>query len=644
MVMSMDHNHSHLRIKTFSEQGVSCFFKALGHIEAQKKLRELLEKIKDQNFDIYDPEDKLEEFLDITRTNIKCFGEIYIQKLENINKLYNSRSAKLISDIVNSKNNSLLILAFDAHKYRDQIKHLIPTNVKILTLDEIRIPDHMILIKDHYLNRLNWTTNFVWFKEKDGVHTRMVSANCWVKYGSKNIMAYFYLLDHSGKILSQWEEKINNKLAIFTLDSHDVKKRFKLQDFMGQIFVHIVGTLGHDIMKYALDTYGDDPKVLSATHDANPWPAMYYAGLPAPKKHEKVILWLQNTHPLTIEIGDVSLNIMGDENNKKYLTEKIPAYGSLEIDISELFPDTFFPIQFEIDAGNYFVRPRYEVFDNQTKRSCIAHVNVQRDNLAPDTNFKKIHQFLGKGYILSAPILPIDTFATEVLPTPMSRLITHMPLKVIIYSDGGQELAVHRFGNMPRNKITALSINELVKGIDFFKKKGNYGNMQIVYDMESGSEVDGWIHSILKYQNRNTGHLAETSFGSHIFNNITTYKNEPQSYKGPPPGLSTNLFLRVGTDGHNTMSYLMYPVSKEWHTHSNTAITLFDDGDIISSQNIKIPANGCILVDCYKIFGEQIISNLRKPHIIIADSTCRLFGYHLLVTKDSFSLDHMFGF
>jgi hypothetical protein len=32
-------------------------------------------------------------------------------------------------------------------------------------------------------------------------------------------------------------------------------------------------------------------------------------------------------------------------------------------------------------------------------------------------------------------------------------------------------------------------------------------------------------------------------------------------------------------------------------------------------------------------------------YIIVRDKTCRLFGYHGLVSRDSaFSLDHMFGF
>jgi hypothetical protein len=226
----------------------------------------------------------------------------------------------------------------------------------------------------------------------------------------------------------------------------------------------------------------------------------------------------------------------------------------------------------------------------------------------------------------------------------MSRSIQHLPLKAIVYSNTGEELAVHKFGNLPRNHKQFLSVNELVQNIEFFKQPSAYGNLQLVYDFEVGSEADGWIHSIFKYYDKDTGHSAETSFGGHIFNNITTYKSEPQSYKGPPPGLSTWLFLRVGTEGRNTLSYLIYPISKYWHAKSNTTITLFDNGDEIARHHIEIDANGCYLLDCYKIFSKEVIEKLNKPYISILDKTCRLFGYHLLTTENAFSLDHMFGF
>jgi hypothetical protein len=633
-----------LRIKTFSEQGVSCFFKALGHLEIQPKLQALIQILKSgKKIAIYDPENRAEEFFDLTNLSEKLFTTIYVQKLEFADKNYNGKAVKLISEIKQDNIEILLIIAFDAQRYHDHIKHLLKPDWQVLTLDQLKLPEHMVTKKDQYLNPLNWATNFIWFKEQHATHTRLVTANYWVKYGGKDVVAYMYLLNAQGQILAHWHEALNNKVELFILDSKEVKNKFNLPEFMGQVFIHMVGASGHDVVKYALDIYGDDDKVLSATHDANAWPCNYFAGLPAPKQNEKVYVWLQNTHPVAIKPGTISLNLMGEENHQ-YIKQEILPYGSLQVDTHEYFPNVNFPAQFEINAGNYFVRPRYEVENLANKRKCIAHVNVERDNLAVDPKIKEVTKFIGKGFILPAPILPINEYTSQVLPTPMARSLKHLPLKAIVYSSEGKELAIHKFGNLTRNHKQYLAIDELVKDIEFFKVAGNFGNLQIVYDFEVGSDADGWIHGIFKYSNKNTSHMAETSFGSHIFNNITTYKSEPQSYKGPPPGLSTSLFLRVGPSEVNSLCYLIYPVSNSWHSTSQTVITLLDNGNEVATYDIKIAANGCYLVDCNKIFGHKVIADLKKPYVIITDRTCRLFGYHLLVGKEAFSMDHMFGF
>ena len=241
----------------------------------------------------------------------------------------------------------------------------------------------MLTQKEQYLHPLNWATNFMWIKEQQGTHTRLVSANYWVKYGGKNVMAYMYLLDHQGNLLAHWHELLDNKLKLFILDSKEIKARFGLPEFMGQIFIHMVGAAAHEVIKYALDIYEDDPSVLSATHDANSWPSHYFAGLPAPKHNEKVYLWLQNTHPVTIKPSTISINVLSEENHQ-YITEEIAPYATIAIDVAEYFPHILFPSQFEINAGYYFVRPRYEIKNLTTLRSCIAHVNIERDNLEVD--------------------------------------------------------------------------------------------------------------------------------------------------------------------------------------------------------------------------------------------------------------------
>ena len=61
------------------------------------------------------------------------------------------------------------------------------------------------------------------------------------------------------------------------IDSAEVRRRFALPEFTGQLFIHILNIAGHDVVKYALDTYGDESGTLSCTHDANSWPADLYA-------------------------------------------------------------------------------------------------------------------------------------------------------------------------------------------------------------------------------------------------------------------------------------------------------------------------------------------------------------------------------
>ena len=103
---------------------------------------------------------------------------------------------------------------------------------------------------------------------------------------------------------------------------------------------------------------------------------------------------------------------------------------------------------------------------------------------------------------------------------------------------------------------------------------GGYGHMELVYDFSDGGEADGWLHGLFRYEDRRNGHAAETSFGAHIFNTVLTYRNEPQSYVGRAPGLSTRLFLRLGSNGFDTLCHLIYPSSTPWHGESETQLIL----------------------------------------------------------------------
>jgi hypothetical protein len=126
-----------------------------------------------------------------------------------------------------------------------------------------------------------------------------------------------------------------------------------------------------------------------------------------------------------------------------------------------------------------------------------------------------------------------------------------------------------------------------------------------------------------------------------------TYRDEPQSYSGPPPGLSTRLFLKLGDASRNSFAALIYPASGPWIARSSTQLQLFDgDGAVIAEASVEIPCSGSCFVWPHQTFTPEALGRAgHGGYVLVKDATCRLFGYHgLMNSAGGFSLDHMFGF
>jgi hypothetical protein len=423
-----------------------------------------------------------------------------------------------------------------------------------------------------------------------------------------------------------------------------VRARFGLGPFVGSLFVHALCVEGHDVVKYALDLYGDDAGELSCTHDANAWPARYYAGLPAPADGERVSLWIQNSHPTPIPAGAVGLREMGAEHFSR-LDCEIPPFATHALDVSSLLPRLRWPRQIEIDAGRHFVRPRYEIVRKNGARR-IAHANVERSDLRTDPAIAKLGPVFGKGFILPAPVLPIERYRTCVLPTPMALEQHELPVRILVYDASGREVARESLGRLPRRHDSVVDVGAILDAAGATLESG-YGHVELAYDFDSGVEADGWLHGLFRYERRDGAHAAETSFGAHLYNLPVVFNDEPQSYSGPPPGLSTRLFLRLGFGGRDVFCHLVYAASAIWHDQSSTELQLFDGmGRQIAVRRVRIPRSGSLMWRYHETFDAV---ERRKAgdsaHVIVRDATCRLFGYHGLVgANGAFSLDHMFGF
>jgi hypothetical protein len=623
-----------LRIETFrNDSGGNALYKALSHPLAAEKAHALLAKL-DAPFAIYDPEGIAEAF-DIFYP-LPAPTHYFLQNLQHLGRRFKDVEAQPVTEIASLRVKTLFVTSFDAERKLAQIRHMLPAGLEIFSLDALKLPPELLTVPTRYVSPLNFATNFVFFRDEAGHHTRLTTANYWPRYGAGKVSLWCRLFSADGHTLETWTEECGGPESSLVIDSREIRARFGLPPFTGQLFVHVVGAAGHDIVKYALDTYGDSKSVLSATHDANSWPADLYAGLPAPTADEDVILWVQNSHPITIPASEFGFARMGSEGITR-LPEAIAPFATRAVHMRDVLPQLSWPDQIEIHAGKHVVRPRYEVI-SRNGRSRIAHPNVERTDLQTDAMLAKLGPFMGKGHLLPGALLPPDDYITELLPTPMSSAQQHLPTKALVFDSDGACVAEHRFGALPRDHREALDVSALARGT---------GHVELIYDFEAGEDVDGWLHALFRYRNRASGHAAETSFGSHMFNGVLTWRGEPQSYSGPPPGLSTRLFLRIAPAPLRTFCHLIYPVSKSWHPHSTTTLHLRNTaGEDIAQSELRIPASGSRLWRVQDVFDESLLAGTGPyPYVIIRDETCRLFGYHGVEGEEgSFSLDHMFGF
>lgn len=633
-----------LEIETFDQvRGGNVIYKALAHPLAEAAIKDLYATLSEQTpVALFDPYGIAPALLAL-HPGVPPLAGIFVQDVREIGALRGGMRTRALSELAGSGARAVLIAAFNARRLEERIAETLGHAAPVVSLDRARLPDAMLGNPGRYLEPRNFATNYAFFRQEDGLSTRLVTANYWAGYGAKAIRIWCRLYARDGSVLATWEEPAPRGAGGIAIDSREIQRRFRLPDFTGQLFLHVIGAAGHDVVKYALDTFATDGArpALSCTHDANAWPALRYAGLPAPKEGERVVLWLQNSHAREIPAGAISLSRMGTDTSAA-IPVSVPGYASEEIDVGRLLPDVRWPSQIELRAGRHVVRPRYEVI--REGRRHIAHVNVERTDIAPDPGIRTLSNLLGRGFLLPFPVLPRARFRSIVLPNPMATSQATLPLRLEVFDPEGTRVAERFLGCLARDHARALDCDTLLEDGALMESGGH---AELVYDFRDGGEADGWMHALIRFEHKASGHAAETSFGSHIFNTLMTYKNEPQSYGGPPPGLSTRLFLKLGDEGRRSFTVLIYPASAPWRAHSETSLLLHDgEGDVVAEEHVAIPCSGSAMLFPDEVFAQAALKRAWPlGYVLVRDTTCRLFGYHGLMAKEGvFSLDHMFGF
>ena len=626
-----------LDIQTYdARQGGNLLYKALAHPLAAEAVAALVGRLKQAGpLAVYDP-DGAAAMLFALHPDMPAATEFYVQDVTLVGRPALGLRARALTEIGGSAAAVLLVTSFDAGRILARIAHLIPPGMTVVALDEIRLPEAMLTQPRTYLNRLNFATNFAFFRHTGTFSTRLVTANYWQAYGAEDVRLWLRLYDRAGQVLASWEQNVPAGPSGIAIDSREVRDRFDLGAFTGQLFIHAIGVAGHDVVKYALDTYGQaGDRSLSVTHDANAWPSDRYANLPAPTADEVVTLWVQNSHAVAIPPGAISLDRMGAERPVAVPVAVAP-YASVAVDVAALLPALRWPAQIEVRCGRHMVRPRYEV--RRAGRTRIAHMNVERADLQSDPGIKTLPATLGRGYILPFPVLDPSLFRSIVQPTPMAERQRTLPVRIDFFDADGHRAGERFLGCLPRDHDVAVDMAEL---------GAPEGHAELVYDFREGGDADGWMHALVRYENKLSGHVAETSFGAHIFNTAMVYRDEPQSYSGPPPGLSTRLFLKLGDTRRRSFCALIYAASAPWHARSRTRLMLHDEaGQVLAERPIEVGCSGSMMVWPHRIFGLDLLEQAGPGgYVLIRDATCRLFGYHGLMDEDgAFSLDHMFGF
>ncbi|MFC3676369.1 hypothetical protein [Ferrovibrio xuzhouensis] len=649
--------------------GGHSLFKALGHPKVADPGRRLVAGLAGfRRLAVYDPEaqdaaDHLDSFFPVPRDNL---AGVFVQRVEDIGQTRLGHVTQPVTAIRALAPDAVLITAFDAAIHKAQIARLLPPDCQVFTLDAMRLPDAWLSNRGRYLDPLNFATNFALLRDEagsdgDALHTKVVTANYWAGYGASDPALWLCLFAPDGSVLAEWAEPLNSEASgpfhAVEIDSRAVRQRFGLSDFTGSLFIHAIRIKGHDVVKYAMDCFSDSGRQLSCTHDANAWPADLYAGVPAPKPGERLTLWVQNSHPVPIPAGGIGVNLVGAQDIA-WWDGSVPPFGTVALDLGRLLPQATFPDQIEIQAGRYFVRPRYEIVQadgdaangGRAGRRRIAHANVERIDLKPNPDLPKLGDLIGKGYIMPLPVLPLDQWKSVALPTPMSTAQQELPIRAVLYDADGSMVAEEYLGRLARRESRPCDIDAWLAAAKTRLPSG-YGHIEYVYDFRDGGEADGWLHALGLYEQRSSGHSAETIFGAHIYNMPITYRDEPQSYTHRPPGLTTRLFLRLGAAPFDAICHLVYPASLPREAYgqemSQTSLILFDRrAQQLAERPLPIPYGGSRFFRASEVFtaAERQAAGA-GGWVQVRDSSCRLFGFHGLQNGgESFCLDHMFGF
>ena len=181
-----------LRIQTFDARaGGNVIYKALAHPLAAEAIQLLYARLAGP-VALYDPDGIADALLAMYPTDI---DSLFVHDVSAVGESRGSLIARPLTDIGTSGARTILVAAFDSAKIIARIAHMLPVDVTVLSLDDVRLPSDLLTVRGRYLDKLNFATNFAFFRDAGGLQTRIVSANYWAGYGASTVRLWLRLFD-----------------------------------------------------------------------------------------------------------------------------------------------------------------------------------------------------------------------------------------------------------------------------------------------------------------------------------------------------------------------------------------------------------------------------------------------------------------
>ena len=365
----------------------------------------------------------------------------------------------------------------------------------MLTLDEARLSQTALLTNPRrYLDRLNFATNFAFFRDADGLSTRLVTANYWAGYGAwPGAAVAAPVRRRRRRARDLGGDACRPGPAASRSTARRCASASACRQFTGQLFIHAIGVAGHDVVKYALDTYGVGQRRSLSVHPRRQRLAVATA-MPACRRRAPTSGWCcgcRTATPPRSPPAPIALDRMGASAGAARTRPVGPFRHASPLDVAELLPGLHWPAQVELRS-----RPprRAPALRGDARRPTrIAHVNVERANLRPDPAIATLPTRSAAATCCRSRSCRADRFRSIVQPTPMADAQDDLPLRLDVFDPEGATRA-RALPRLPATRPRASRVD--LDALDAPRK----GHAELVYDFRDGGEADGWLHALFRYE------------------------------------------------------------------------------------------------------------------------------------------------